>query len=129
MQRETRTPTRVRPRSGRRVPLAILAGSLWLAACGVTDTAPSDVALADLVLEQDRYDGQMVRTHGVVRTFDEPRHYWIEDDDVNRVEVVPQDAIRPYLGDEVEVVGRFTFRDDEGRRITAKEIDDITAVE
>jgi hypothetical protein len=94
-----------------------------LLGCSGADGPPSEVALVDLVVEQDTYEGELVTTQGVVRTFDEPRHYWIEDDDQNRVELVPQDRVSPHLGDRIEVTGRFTFRDDEGRRIEVDELE------
>lgn len=94
-----------------------------LGACGGVGTGPNEVTLEELTVEQESYDGQLVTARGVVRTFDDPRHYWIEDVDLNRVEIVPQEEISPYLGEEVRVVGRFTFRNDEGRRITVEEVE------
>lgn len=100
----------------------VVAGSL-LAGCAGGPDAPSPVTLADLVVEQDRYDGQMVVTEGTVRTYDHPRHYWIEDDAVNRVELVPSEAAADHVGARVRVRGPFTFRDDEGRRITVEQLE------
>ena len=94
-----------------------------LAGCAAGPDAPSPVTLADLVVEQDRYDGQMVVTEGTVRTYDRPRHYWIEDDAVNRVELVPPEAAADHVGARVRVRGPFTFRDDEGRRITVEQLE------
>jgi hypothetical protein len=98
-------------------------GAAVLLGCSGGDGPPSEVALVDLVVEQDTHEGELVTTEGVVRTSDEPRHYWIEDDDQNRVELVPQDRVSPHLGDRVEVTGRFTFRDDEGRRIEVDQLE------
>ncbi|WP_052668453.1 hypothetical protein [Nitriliruptor alkaliphilus] len=94
--------------------------------CGVGDDQPVEVSLAELVEDQHAYDGRTVITSGVVRSFDDPVHYWIEDRDVHRVEVVPAELIEQHVGAEVEVTGRYTFRDDEGRRI---EIDSLEVLE
>lgn len=100
----------------------LVAGSL-LAGCAGGPDDPSSVTLAELVAEQDRYDGQLVETEGTVRTYDRPRHYWIEDEAVNRVELVPAEAAADHVGARVRVEGRFTFRDDEGRRITVEQLE------
>lgn len=98
-------------------------GLLVSAGCVTTGSGPVEVALADLSADHEEYDGQIVVARGVVRTFHEPRHYWIEDTQLNRVEIQPQDRIRSYLGDEVRVVGRFTARDGEGRRIVLHDLE------
>ena len=100
--------------------------ALLLGACGLTGTAPREVTLAVLVGDQAGYDGRMVTTEGVVRTHDDPRHYWIEDDDLNRVELIPDDEVVPLLGERVRVTGRFRFRDDEGRRIEIEQIERLS---
>ncbi|PWG61913.1 hypothetical protein DEM34_14410 [Spiribacter halobius] len=52
-------------------------------------------------------------------------HYWIEDEDLNRVEIRPGERIAPYVGDRVRVTGRFSYAPDAGRVIEA----DAVAVE
>lgn len=99
---------------------------LGVIGCGGGDDGPVDVSLAELVEDQRAYDGRTVTTSGVVRSFDDPVHYWIEDPDVHRVELVPAELIEQHVGTEVEVTGRYTFRDDEGRRI---EIDELEVLE
>lgn len=64
----------------------------------------------------------MVRTRGVVRTFEGPRHYWVEDDRLNRVALEPDELVAPLVGQEVRVVGRFDFDDRKGRIIEIEEI-------
>lgn len=103
--------------------ITAIGAALLLGCGGGDDGPPSEVALVDLVVDQDTHEGELVTTQGVVRTFDEPRHYWIEDDDQNRVELVPQDRVSSHLGDRIEVTGRFTFRDDEGRRIEVGQLE------
>lgn len=104
--------------------LAVL--SVPLAACAST----AEVSLASLNANQLRWDGEQVRTEGVVATFDEPRHYWIEDDAPNRVELVegsdPLEGLDELVGATVLVEGRFTFRDDEGRRISVDRLEVVT---
>lgn len=107
-----------------RAPTAWLTvAGLLLIGCARGPEATRPVTLADLVVEQDRYDGQLVETEGTVRTYDRPRHYWIEDEAVNRVELVPSETAAEHVGARVRVRGRFSFRDDEGRRITVEQLE------
>jgi hypothetical protein len=112
-----------------RRPAALLV-ALWalmlLVACGGD---PEPVALSTLVGREAEYDGQRVEVHGVVRAFDDPdgRYYVVEDAAPNRVRLSPTDRAAPFDGREVRVTGRFTFREDEGRRIAIDEIEAATA--
>ena len=108
------------------VAAALLAAALLLAACGGGTSAPTEVTLAELVDDHEAFDGDTVTTSGTVRTYHRPRHYWIEDERQHRVELVPEDRVAPHLGEEVRVTGRFTFRDDEGRRIEIDELEVLT---
>ncbi len=123
--------TRTRIVSGPLAALVVAAlmvtALMVLTACGLVTTGPRAVTLAELAADQDRYDGTVVSTEGVVRSFDDPLHYWIEDEDVNRVELVPHDEVAPLLGEEVRVVGEFTFDRDQGRLITVDRIEPIDA--
>ncbi|MEX1162758.1 MAG: hypothetical protein WEB03_04185 [Nitriliruptor sp.] len=101
--------------------LAVLAA--LTTACTSADQGPVDVAIVELVEDQDALHGRQVTTRGVVRSFDEPLHHWIEDEDQNRVELTPQELVSPHLGDRIEVTGRYTFRDDEGRRIAIEDLE------
>ncbi|MCH8499546.1 MAG: glucose-inhibited division protein B [Marinobacter sp.] len=83
---------------------------------------PQNATLAELVAHQTQYDNQWVITSGVVRGFEDPEHYWIEDDQLNRVSVEPQALIQARLGEQVQVLGRFLYSPQEGRRITAAEL-------
>ena len=108
---------------------ALLLGAvgLVLAACASADGGePRPVTLAELVAEQDRHDGTRVVVRGTVNTFDDPRHYWIEDVEQHRVELVPEEVAEDLVGAQVEVVGRFSFRDDQGRVI---EVEDLEVVD
>ena len=103
-----------------RLVSALVLIALWLVACG-TGGGTVDASLAELVAEQERYHGSTVRTEGVLRTYPEPLHYWIEDADLNRVELVPPEAVARHVGARIRVEGAFTFRADEGRRIAVIE--------
>ncbi|MGH8998124.1 MAG: hypothetical protein ACRDY7_01890 [Acidimicrobiia bacterium] len=93
-----------------------------MAACGADDDRPADVSLATLATQEDAYQNKLVRTQGVVRVFEPPRHYWIEDDHPNRVALEPEHLVAPLVGQEVRVVGRFHFDERTGRVIKIKEI-------
>lgn len=112
----------------RRTAGLVVAAALAITGCGGGSGSGDvvEVPLADLVEDHEAFDGETVATTGVVRTYDEPRHYWIEDEVPNRVELVPEDAVAPHLGDQVRITGRFTFRGDEGRRITVDDLEVLT---
>lgn len=94
-----------------------LAGcTVLLAAVGCAQP-PVAVPLDVLVAEQVNFDGQRVQTAGTLRAFDEPYHVWIEDAGYNRVELRPAEGLEAFLGQPVEVVGRFSYAVDAGRRI------------
>lgn len=97
----------------------LLLFSAFLAACGGSD---SQLSLATLADYQQGYDGRDVVTEGVVRTFDDPRHYWIEDEDLNRVAIEPDSSVADRVGERVRVQGRFTASADAGRLIQAEAV-------
>lgn len=99
----------------------VAVASIALPGCA-GDRPPQVVSLAQLVTEQDAYDGSTVIAEGTVQTHDQPRHYWIEDADQHRVELFPPEAVADLVGQRIRVTGRFTFRDDRGRGI---DIDDL----
>lgn len=106
----------------RRLGLVLLL-ALTATACGETDSGATELRLADLVRFQDRYDGDMVTISGVVNMFDDPEHYWIEDDAINRVRVVPHEAVSEFVGQRVRVLGRFEYGSEKGRVITARSVE------
>ncbi len=110
-------------RSGLVAVLAVLA----VASAGC---APDVVPLEDLAVEMQEYDGEEVTTHGVVAEFDEDdgaleHHYVIQDGDANRVQLVPDDAAAPHVGDMTEVVGTFEFDPDRGRLLHIESIEPV----
>lgn len=95
---------------------------LWLSGCG-GDPRASEVPLAVLANQGEAHDGDRVATQGVVRHFEEPLHYWIEDEDLHRVEIFPHDAIAPHLGERVRVEGEFAFSREAGRSLTVDSVE------
>lgn len=75
------------------------------------------LSLSLLLLQQDMYQGQWVHSSGVVRGFADPEHYWIEDSQLRRVAIEPSAQAVPWLGQRVEVFGRFQFHPEQGRLI------------
>lgn len=86
-----------------------------LAGCGGERVSP--VTLEQLAASAPAFNGELVETEGVVNRFDDPEHYWLEDDAINRVAVTPGSAVRDHLGESLRVVGRFSYHPEEGRRI------------
>ncbi len=104
------------------------ATALLVSACGSGAREAVTVPLIELVTEQDRYEGSDVRTRGRVETFgDDPDvvHYVIEDDRSNRVQLLPTDVAKRFVGREVIVVGRFGFDDQRGRFIRVESIEGV----
>lgn len=99
-----------------------LVAALALGSCGSDAGGPMQLQLADLVRFAEQYEGKRVQTTGTVRSHPDPEHYWIEDDDLNRVSVEPQSAIASHVGERVRVTGRFRFSREEGRAIEAAEV-------
>lgn len=100
--------------------LAAAVCALLLTACG---TNSGSVTLETLVEMQSEYNGERVATRGVLRTFDHPRHYWIEDDRLNRVALQPEDQLPPLVGRTVRVVGTFSYSPSTGRIITIERME------
>ncbi|MBD3895114.1 glucose-inhibited division protein B [Halomonas sp. ML-15] len=101
------------------LPLAVallVGGTLAVGGCG--GDGKREVPLYVLASEGSAYDGQRVVTQGVVRRFDDPLHYWIEDQDLNRVELFPHEAVADHLGQQVRVSGTFRLGESGGRRMT-----------
>lgn len=106
--------------------LLLPAGGL-LAGCADEPSTPERATLAELVAEQDDYDGDRVEAAGVVRRFGEAEgaarlHYVVEDDRKNRVALRPNDVAEPHVDREVTVVGVFHFTEGRGRSIDVERI-------
>ena len=86
------------------------------------EPTPTRLELADLARFSEQYDGERVSTAGHVRTHPDPEHYWLEDEDLNRVVVHPDSAVKSLVGERVRIVGPFRFSRDKGRSIKAEEV-------
>ena len=95
---------------------------LLLLGCGENEKVNA-VSLAMLTESPTNYHDTQVVTEGVVRHFDNPLHYWIEDEDLNRVEIFPHERIVPYLGEAVVVKGHFRYSRTKGRRLTLTNVE------
>ncbi|UXZ54273.1 glucose-inhibited division protein B [Halomonas sp. 7T] len=84
-----------------------------------------EVPLTILANNPAAFDDKHIITQGVVRHFNDPLHYWIEDEGLNRVEIFPHEQIAPHLGDAVTVEGQFHFSSDEGRRLTLTRVEQL----
>ena len=85
---------------------------------------PIEVSLSELTERPAVYGGRVVRTRGTVRGFDDPRHYWLEDENLNRVGLLPEERVAPHLGRQITVLGQFSYTRDRGRRIRVGTIED-----
>jgi len=99
----------------------VLVFALFTASCG-RDPEPVELELADLVRFADSYEGRRVATSGLVRYVEHPEHYWIEDDELNRVQVRPGSGVSPHVGERIRVVGVFEYSPASGRSIRAARI-------
>lgn len=105
------------------VPAVAVLLLLVATACGGTGSVP----LADLALEQERYDGERVTTSGVVIAIGEDggpygRQYAIQDADANRVRLLPDHVAEPHVGSTVTVTGEFEYDPGQGRLLHAETI-------
>lgn len=100
-------------RSWRIVYALIVANAMF--GCG--DPAPTQTNLSALATSQVAFNGRHVIVSGTLRTFDAPRHYWIENEDLDRVALEGADNLEPLVGQTVEVSGIFVYDRNAGRRI------------
>jgi hypothetical protein len=103
--------------------IVVLALTLGLAAC--SKPRPVETTLAALSNAQIEFDGKLVSVNGTLRTFDEPRHYWIENLALNRVALEGDFDLSSKVGQTIKVRGRFFYRAETGRRIEVEEIDPL----
>ncbi len=103
------------------IVIAIFFAGLTLQGCDKTENV-SQVTLSMLTQNAARFDDREILTQGVVNRFEDPLHYWIEDSNLNRVEILPHKKAAAYLGQAVVVKGHFRFSATEGRLLTLTEI-------
>jgi hypothetical protein len=114
--------------AGRSIELGYLATS-WQQCFGVPHPHPDAYGPrppSRLVAEQERYEGSNVRTRGTVEAFGEDAdafHHVIEDDRSSRVQLLPNEGAKQFVGREVVVVGKFGFDEQNGRFIRVEGIE------
>jgi len=94
-----------------------LAAALLAAGCADPEPRVTEATVEDLARFPDTYQGRRVAASGTVRMHPSPEHYWIEDDALHRVEVLPPEAVSSRVGEQVRVEGRFRYAPDRGRAI------------
>jgi hypothetical protein len=100
---------------------ALLASGL-LHGCEAGPDGAVEVPLATLAAEPRNFEGRRVVVRGTVRGIEEPLHFWIEDENFNRVQLIPDEAAVPYRDVPVRAVGRFQRGDRGGRELLVEEI-------
>lgn len=111
----------MKPAARHSLAVLTLATALLLTSCADGESA-QPVPLMALHAQPKDFDGETVITEGVVRRFEDPLHYWIEDDQVRRVAVVPGDPVADHLGQRVRITGRFTHDAEQGRRLRPEQV-------
>jgi hypothetical protein len=91
------------------------------------ESGPEPLTLAQLAFGQEDYSGRRVRTGGVVERFGPAEgarrlHFVIADGADNRVRLVGIDPAS-YVGQAVEVVGRFRMTETFGRTLDVERIE------
>ena len=95
--------------------LQAFATTLLLVGCG--ESAPVKTTLSALSEVQKDFDGRLVMVSGTLRTFDMPRHYWIENDALDRVALEGAINFAPLDSQTVTVRGMFRYDREAGRRL------------
>lgn len=92
---------------------------LMLSGC---DDSPRETTLSALSAAQKDFNGRRVMVSGTLRTFDTPRHYWIENESLDRVALEGVTNLVPKVGQSIRVQGTFHYDQDKGRRIKVEKI-------
>lgn len=110
--------------SRRLVPIVWMMLGVALFAPGCGTKQPTSVSLAALASDQENYQGEEVRTQGMVRRFTDPSgpYFVIEGAHQDRVKVVPASLMVKYEGRRVEVIGTFHVNQAVGRLIRVKRL-------
>ncbi len=110
------------------LPLLLLTlAGLPFAGCSDKPAGPVRATLAELVADQEDYEGRRVETAGVVRRFGDAEgatrlHFVVEDEQANRVALLPNDVAQRYVGQDVVVTCSFRFSERDGRAIEIERI-------
>lgn len=122
------------PRGGARLLLIAAVTLLLIAtttACGLPGSGSGSAVLAQpaaLWAAPDQYQGDLVRTTGIVRGFEigtAGEHYVVEDAAPHRIALLGVDHARlaTMVGRTVVVIGRFHFSGDTGYTLDVRSID------
>lgn len=104
----------------------LIAFATTLLLVGCSESAPVKTTLSALSQVQKDFDGRSVMVSGTLRTFDKPRHYWIENAALDRVALEGAINLAPLVSQTVTVTGMFRYDSKAGRRI---EVDELVALE
>lgn len=91
-----------------------------LAACA--EPTPIRIDLEELKADQTDLDGVPVVVSGTLRTYEAPRHYWIENESLDRVALEGDEDLAPLVGKTLEVSGVFHYDATRGRRIEVDQL-------
>ncbi len=100
--------------------MALLLCAIFITGCG--EPAPVATTLSALSAAQTDFHGRQVLVTGTLRTFDTPRHYWIENATLERVAIQSTQTLTPLVGRTIRVQGKFKYDSSVGRRIEATAI-------
>ena len=100
---------------------------VMLLGVGCDDAEPVATNLAALSAFQQDFNGRHVIVSGTLRTFDNPRHYWIENEALNRVALDVANLegnldLASLTGLELVVQGTFRYDPAAGRRVEVLEV-------
>ena len=105
--------------------LMTFAITLLLEGCGASVPVKTTLSASSEV--QKDFDGSRVIVSETLRTFDTPRHYWIENEALDRVALLEGTInLAPLVSQTVTVRGMFRYDSEAGRRI---EVDELVALE
>lgn len=108
-----------------RIPALPCAGLVAALLVACNEPTPVRIDLDELKAYQADLDGQPVVVSGKLRTYDAPRHYWIENESLDRVALEGDEDLAPLVGRTLEVSGVFRYDTVQGRRI---EVDQLRAL-
>jgi hypothetical protein len=87
---------------------------------------PRPVGLALLATQPLDWDGVEVSVSGTLRSYSEPRHYWIEENGRHRVAIENDDGMATLLvGQRVQAEGRFHYSPERGRWISVRVLEPL----
>ncbi|WP_114417893.1 hypothetical protein [Marinospirillum perlucidum] len=89
---------------------------------GCSDPQPEEVNLGFLVTHAEGFDRQLIEVEGWVRGWQDPEHYWLEDEAFNRVGLEPEQLARDHLDQQVRIRGSFKTSSARGRSLQIEQL-------